>query len=304
MASNKFNELAKASEKKRDLLTRKLSKEINSLYQGLYRELNKKLSKMPSNASEAYLRSIQKELGKEIVRINKKILTSTKKAIKESSELGTSMQLNFFSELSQTYDLGIEEAIWQMCATVHTDVIAEIVGGKIYKDRLGLSERIWSDTKRFEKDIDKVISEGLAQKKGTYDIAKDLEKYLNPKAKEVIYNGVRGQANYNTYRIAHTSIIHSYQQAAKRSAQKNPYVEGMKWISAHDKRACELCSERDGQVYLPKDMPLDHPMGRCTFTYDIPMSLEDIGTELSAWRKGEANGKLDNWFKDYGEYFI
>ena len=297
MASNRFNELAKASEKKRDILTKKLKKEINSLYTDLYKDLSKKIETMPANAGQFYLEQIQKELEKEIKKLNKEILTVAKRATKEAAELATGVQSDAFSEISNKYNLDIEDNIFKMCTSINTDVVAEILNGKIYRDRLGISERIWADTKRFNKDIDVIISEGIVQKKGTYAIAKDLEKYLNPAHKQSIYNGVRGQANYNTYRLAHTSIIHAYQQAAKRSAAKNPYVEHIKWVSAHDKRCCDICKERDGELYKPKDMPLDHPMGRCTFIYDIPMSLDEIGKELRSWINGEKNPKLDAWFK-------
>ena len=304
MATSNFNSLAKASEKKRDILTKKLKKQINSLYTGLYKDLSKKIDNMPKNASQFYLEKLQEELGKEIKKINSEITAITKKAIKEASEYGTSTQLEFFNEISNKYSLDIEDSIFKMCTSIHTDVIAEILDGKIYKDRAGISERIWSDTKRFNKDIDTIISEGIAQKKGTYEIAKDLEKYVNPNEKQPIYNGVRGQANYNTYRLAHTSVIHAYQQAAKRSAAKNPYIEYMKWVSAHDSKACDTCKERDGKLYKPKDMPLDHPMGRCTFTYEIPMKLDEIGKELSDWIKGSKNEKLDKWFSEYGLDFV
>ena len=304
MATSRFNQLAKASEKKRDILTKKLKREINDLYSKLYKDLSKKIENMPKNASQFYLEQLQKELGKEIKKINSEITTITKKAIKEASEYGTSTQLDFFSEVSNKYNLDIEENIFKMCTSIHTDVIAEILNGKIYKDRAGISERIWADTKRFNKDIEIIVSEGIAQKKGTYEIAKDLEKYVNPDEKQPVYNGVRGQANYNTYRLAHTSVIHAYQQAAKRSAIKNPYIEGIKWVSAHDKRCCEICKERDGTIYNPKDMPLDHPMGRCTFTYEIPMSLDEIGKELRSWIDGKSNTKLNKWFSEYGLDFV
>jgi hypothetical protein len=51
-------------------------------------------------------------------------------------------------------------------------------------------------------------------------------------------------------------------------------------------------------------MPLDHPMGRCTFTYEIPMSLDEIGKELRSWIDGESNTKLNKWFSEYGLDFV
>ena len=60
MATSRFNQLAKASEKKRDILTKKLKKEINTLYLNLYKDLSKKIDNMPSNASQFYLEQLQK----------------------------------------------------------------------------------------------------------------------------------------------------------------------------------------------------------------------------------------------------
>ena len=57
---------------------------------------------------------------------------------------------------------------------------------------------------------------------------------------------------------------------------------------------------------MVKDLPLDHPWPNvlCTTVPEIPMSLEEIGTELRSWIDGEQNIKLDKWFKDYGEDFL
>ena len=60
MATSRFNQLAKASEKKRDILTKKLKREINDLYSKLYKDLSKKIDNMPKNASQFYLEQLQK----------------------------------------------------------------------------------------------------------------------------------------------------------------------------------------------------------------------------------------------------
>ena len=186
----------------------------------------------------------------------------------------------------------------------------EILFGTAYKDCKGLSERIWQYTKRFDKDIDYIISEGIANKKTTYEISKDLEKYVNPNAAKdwdwkKVYPNSRKKVDYNAQRLARTAVNHAFQQAQKRSCEKNPYVEGIRWLSAgiHG-RTCQLCKDRDGQLFKIKDVPLDHPNGLCTTIPDIPMSLEEIGTELRAWIDGESNLKLDKWFNEYRENFM
>ena len=62
MATSNFNSLAKASEKKRDILTKKLKKQINSLYTDLYKYLSKKIDNMPANSKQLYLEELKKGL--------------------------------------------------------------------------------------------------------------------------------------------------------------------------------------------------------------------------------------------------
>ena len=45
-------------------------------------------------------------------------------------------------------------------------------------------------------------------------------------------------------------------------------------------------------------------MGRCTFLYDIPMSLDEIGNDIKSWINGEHRPKLDEWFSEYGLDFV
>ena len=35
----------------------------------------------------------------------------------------------------------------------------------------------------------------------------------------------------------------------------------------------------------------------------IPKSLDEVGTELGDWLKGNSNSKLDRWYKEYGLEF-
>ena len=185
----------------------------------------------------------------------------------------------------------------------------EILFGKAYKDRKGLSERIWLDTKKFNKDIDYIVAEGIANKKSTYEIAKDLEKYVNPKASKdwewsKVYPNTNKVVDYNAQRLARTSIQHAFQQSQKRSCKKNPYVEHIRWLSSNSSRTCELCNSRNNQLYKINDVPLDHPNGLCTTIPQIEKRLDEIGEELKSWVDGEANAKLDKWFKKYGKEFI
>ena len=311
MASNDYLKLCEEAQKKKLKLIKKQEKQIKEIYNDMYLKVSKKLSKVnPNTLSERYLEELKKALETEIKESNKQVKKIIKDNMKKSSELANNVQLDFFMFINSQYNLNMQDTFSSMFSKIPKEAMNEILFGKAYKDRKGLSERIWLDTKKFNKDIDYVITEGIANKKSTYDIAKDLEKYVNPNATKdwewtKVYPNTNKKVDYNTQRLARTSVNHAFQQAQKRSCKKNPYVEGIRWISSNiHGRTCELCRERDNQVFSIKDTPLDHPNGLCTTVPVIPMSLDEIGTELEAWINGEANAKLDKWLVKYKEEFL
>lgn len=311
MASKDYLKLCQEAQNKKLKLAKKQEKQIKEIYENMYLKVSKKLSKVNHNTlSERYLEELKNELEKEIRTIHRQVGKIIKKNIEKSSELANNVQLDFFMSINSLYNLNMKDTFSSMFSKIPKDAMNEILFGKTYKDRKGLSERIWEYTKKFNKDIDYIIAEGIANKKSTYEISKDLEKYVNPDAVKdwewsKVYPRTNKKVDYNAQRLARTAVNHAFQQAQKRSCEKNPYVEGIRWISANSHgRTCELCRERDNQVFSVKDVPLDHPNGLCTTVPEIPMSLEEIGTELRAWVDGEKNIKLDKWFKDYGEDFL
>lgn len=310
MASKDYLRLCEEAQKKKLKLAKKQEKEIRQIYKDMYLNVSKKLSKVnPNTLTERYLEALKKELEKEIREVNKKVSKIIKKNIETSSNLANNTQLDFFMSINEKYSLELGPTFSSMFSKIPKAAMDEILFGTAYKDRKGLSERIWQYTKRFDKDIDYIITQGIANKKSTYEIAKDLEKYVNPDAiKEWDWNKVYPNSSkkidYNAQRLARTAVNHAYQQAQKRSCEKNPYVEGIQWISANTHRTCELCNSRNGQIYKVDNVPLDHPNGLCTTVPVIPMSLESIGSELRSWVDGGKNNKLDKWFNEYGEDFI
>lgn len=311
MASKDYLKLCQEAQNKKLKLAKKQEQQIKKIYDDMYLKVSKKLNKVnPNTLSERYLEELKKELEKEIRTIHRQVGKIIKKNIEKSSELANNVQLDFFMSINSQYNLNMKDTFSSMFSKIPKDAMNEILFGKAYKDRKGLSERIWEYNNKFSKDIDYVIAEGIAAKKSTYEIAKDLEKYVNPNTVKdwdwnKVYPNTSKKVDYNAQRLARTAVNHAFQQAQKRSCEKNPYVEGIRWISANSHgRTCELCRERDNQVFKVNDVPLDHPNGLCTTVPEIPMSLEEIGTELRAWVDGDTNNKLDKWFKDYREDFL
>ena len=309
MASKNYLKLCEEAQKKKLKLMKAQEKQIKQIYNDMYLKVSKKLSKVdPNSLSKRYLEELKKAIEKEIRASNNQIKKVVKKNIEKSSELANNVQLDFFISIDKEYSLNMKDTFSSMFSKIPKEAMNEILFGKVYKDRKGLSERIWLDTKKFNKDIDYIIAEGIANKKSTYEIAKDLEIYVNPKASKdwewsKVYPNANKVVDYNAQRLARTSIQHAFQQSQKRSCKKNPYVEKIRWLSSNSSRTCELCNSRNNQLYDIKDVPLDHPNGLCTTIPEITMSFEEIGTELRSWIDGASISKLDKWFKEYSKDF-
>lgn len=311
MASKDYLRLCQEAQDKKLNLAKKQEQQIKQIHNEMYKNLSKKLNKVnPDSLTKRYLDELQKELAKEIKIIHTKVEKVIKKNTEKSTNLANNVQLDFFMQINEKYSLNMKDTFSSMFSKIPKAAMHEILHGTAYKDCKGLSERIWQYTKKFDKDIDYIVTEGIANKKTVYEIAKDLEIYVNPKASKPwewsnVYPNASEKVDYNAQRLARTAVNHAFQQAQKRSCEKNPYVTGIRWVSAgiHG-RTCPVCSNRDGQLFKVNEVPLDHPNGLCTTIPEMPMTLEGIGIELREWIHGARNLKLDKWFDEYGEEFI
>lgn len=185
------------------------------------------------------------------------------------------------------------------------EIVEAVANGNIYAGDWTLSKAIWGMSEKTADDINRIIAEGIAQNKGSYAIAKDLELYVNPSAKKPwdwskVYPGTNKVIDYNAQRLARTLVSHAYQQALVNTCAKNPFVTGFKWRSAHIVgRTCALCNERDGKIYPKDELPLDHPNGLCTYLVIIPDTSDQIVDRLANWVKGGKDPALDEYALDF-----
>lgn len=179
--------------------------------------------------------------------------------------------------------------------------VNELLSGGIYENFAGLSERIWNYRGSFDRDISEIIRRGILAKKPAFNLAKDLELYLDPSAAKPwdwnkVYPGVSRKIDYNAQRLARTSVTHAYQLALERSTRDNPFVTKYQWLAGNSHaRICGLCLSRDGKYFDKGSVPLDHPNGMCTIIPVIEKSYEEIAAELADWANGGENPALDNW---------
>lgn len=251
MACKEYLELCNKAQKKKLKLMKKQEKQIVEIYKELYLETSKKVQALNPNTLGYRYNDVMKDVFEEEIRkANAKVKKVIKANAELTSQLANNVQLDFFNLLNEKYSLNMENTFKDMFGGVNKQAVDEIIFGKAYKDRKGLSERIWQDTRKKNKDIENIIVKGLSNKTSAKDLAKELLEYINPSI---------NNPGYCSKRLARTVINHAFQMAQKRSCSNNPFVEGIEWRTGNHNRTCELCKSREGVVYDVKNIPLDHP---------------------------------------------
>lgn len=309
------NEFAVA-EGKRVVVTNVQRRQIAKMYKLLAKEIGSRISSLQgkSNISSVmriqYLKELRRDIEKQLNNISKSLsgtIQGNMRIVSESVVSGNRKMLQNFGYSKELYGTSF--------AYVPDDVVAEIMSGKLYEGKWTLSKAIWQDNALQNKDLETIIAKGVAENKSTYDIAKDLEKYVNPSAKKdwewsKVYPGVRKRIDYNAQRLARTMISHAYEESFVRTTKSNPFITAYKWLPSYTDRMCEVCRERGEQdqyglgagVYPKDQLPLDHPNGMCTFSTVIPKSYRQIADDIADWYHGsgdpDLNKLIDGFVKD------
>lgn len=281
-------------------ITKEQEVEISKLYHQTYLDLQKEMKGLSheGSTSESLRKTYLNKLVKQLKESYKSIGEGLEKQIQKGMLDTAQAVVDNNSDWLKKAGLKVEGAY----SYVPQDIVSLLSSGKLYGEGWSLSKAIWGDSQKKAHDIDQVVAAGVAANKSTYEIAKDLEQYVNPNAKKEwdwskVYPGTTKKVDYNAQRLARTMVSHAYQQSLLATTKHNPFVTGYRWRSAHTHRTCELCNERDGQVYSANDLPLDHPNGMCTFLVELSGSLTDVADRLGNWVNGAEDPELDNWYK-------
>lgn len=293
------------AEKLRDRLTKEQEQEIANTYKQVADKVKKKLKSIPNNgtATSALKKQQLQQLKKLLDSEYKSMRDKIGKQIEQKAKETTQGPINAAKEFAKKLGFVKLEGSY---ASVPNDVISSIVTGQVYDGDWSLSSALWKDVQHKQKDINKVIADGVSMNKSAFDIAKDLEEYVDPKAKKSwdwkkVYPGVSSKIDYSAQRLARTMPAHAYQQSLEATVKNNPFIDGYIWHSGTGKRTCEICRERDGKFFAKGKLPMDHPNGRCTFITK-GQSMMDISDRLADWVNGKSDKGIDKYMEDlYGK---
>nr|DAH84992.1 MAG TPA: minor capsid protein [Bacteriophage sp.] len=291
------------------------SKQIKKMYSSIIDDIqeNIKFLEHRQNISSVmrvqYLKDLQKQISEALEdvdgRLEKTIKLNMNSVAQEVVKCNQALLNNMgFSD----------QLVGSALSYIPKDVVNEIITGKLYEGKWSLSKAIWNDTARMNKDLERIVATGVASQKSTYEIAKDLEKYVNPSAKKdwdwsKVYPGTKKKIDYNAQRLARTMVSHAYEESFVRSTKNNPFIDCYRWLISNSDRVCPICigrAENDeyglGAGLYPKDqLPLDHPNGMCTFEATMSKSYNQVADELADWVLGKGNSKLNGQIDDFVE---
>ena len=295
----------KDAEKARDSILKSQQKEIEKLYLEWADEIGKKAAELShKNTPSALVQERQlKELKKQLEESSKKVANEVYSKIKSNMYKASDAVVGCNAEWMKS--LGFDEnAANVMFTNVPDSTVRNLVTGQIYDSGWSLSKAIWGDNEKTLKDIYKIVAKGVSKNKTTYDIAKELESYVNPN-KKLPWNangkdGVRiykKKVDYNAQRLARTLVQHSYQQSFIATTKDNPFVQDYVWLS-NGSRVCPICKARNGKHFSKDKLPMDHPNGMCVM---VPSVSPNMTKDLADWVKNPTkHPEIDKFAKKFG----
>lgn len=296
-------------------LTKKQQQQIIQVYKKAYMDtINRGIknaygdSKAVKNLTAAYSQQIYDELLKVVMKYNRQVASDLSDINKQM------MQLLMGDGYQQ-----IKGQVDKLVDIVNADTVEQLIRGKVYEDRKGLDKRLWSCTNTSGEKIEDAVASCMAEGMGAAEMAENLKEFAmgghhtwsRNKIKEKLGSGYArkysGGLDYESLRLARTTITHQSQIETINTRKVNPYMGGVKWHSNHEAgRTCDLCNERDGHIFIvdKEDIPLDHPNGACWLEpvwmiNGKEATPEEIAKDMRAWANGEKNSGAMNKIPEY-----
>lgn len=301
----------KSAAKVRDDVTTAQKVKVRLLFEDAAKEMSEKAKhyKGKQNLSASFQKQQAKILRKQLENQVSEIGTNIEQIVKKSMETISSEMVWCTTEWLDS--VGFKQA--NGFVSLPIDIVESISSGQIYDTGWSLSKAIWSSSKSVQEDVYTIVAKGVAENKSVYEIAKELEVYVNPrkrlewqsvKYEDKVYKIYNRQVDYCSQRLVRTLCQHAYQQSYERTVEKNPFVVGTKWI-ANGSRVCPLCRDRDGQIYPKGEAPLDHPNGMCILEPVMSNSDKNITDRIANWYNSEEGTypELDEFSKYINEKY-
>lgn len=312
----------KNADKVRLSITQQQQRDILAMYKQLSKDVSKQISAIGKrNMQRSSLVMLQHNIDNRIRQLNDDIRNNVVRNMRTMAESVVDDSREFLLRCGFA-----EKDVAKAFNHVPSQVVRNIYTGNIYDTPWSLDNAIWGYNKKTQQTITKIIAKGTAAEKSAYEIAKDIEKYVDPTATKEsrTINSWRydkdgnkisdsfyiGDVDYNAQRLSRTMVSHAYQQSFMSVNEHDPFVVGYRWLTSNfHGRVCPVCIDRAtrdayglGAGIFPKDkLPIDHPNGMCTYEAVIEDSMDDIGKKIADWYKSPVGTypEIDRYADDF-----
>lgn len=312
--------MATIKSNRRALLTqiRKTDQKIIGIYERAAEEMARKAGAAKADSlTERWARDYEHALRDVIGDMRQSLYGAIHSGAQAGANLPATATMDWLGNAARR--AGMDESFRSVLSSAPTGPLRAMLQGRMYSDGRSLSDRIWTETGRLKGGIEEVVAQGIAQKRSAFQIARDLENFVNPLEKEPfewnrIYPGIPFplMTEYNAQRLARTSINHAYWASNKEVAKLNPLCQGMQWLlsPSHQTRQvlqygpdiCDTYAEHDeglGKGVFPIDkLPMPHPQCLCNQVQVVP-EMADAVDRLNHWLDGGHDPALTRGFNEW-----
>lgn len=312
----------KNADKVRLSITQQQQRDILAMYKQLSKDVSKQISSIGKrNMQRSSLIMLQHNIDNRIQQLNNDIRNNVVSNMRTVAESVVDDSREFLLQCGFA-----ESDVVNAFNHVPAQVVRNIYTGNIYDAPWSLDNAIWGYNRKTQQTLTEIIAKGTAAEKSAYEIAKDIEKYVDPtttkdsrtinswrydkNGKKISDSFYIGKVDYNAQRLARTMVSHAYQQSFMSVNEHDPFVTGYRWLTSNfHGRVCPICIDRAtkdsyglGAGIFPKDkLPMDHPNGMCTYEAVIEDSMDDIGKKIADWYKAPSGTypDIDRYAADF-----
>ncbi len=330
--SGDYTDAAKDARQEALAKIKQTDKQIAKIYENAITDITAKANAAKEGSlTQRWALDMQASLKASIKRLNGEMESTITDAATSAANLPGNVAGDWMSSVYTSAGGNLSgETFRNMFTSTNDEALRMVLSGRAYLDGKSLSSRIWTQTGRLESGINQVIQQGIAQKKSAVEIAKELEQYVNPDARETLAErrarlsgnkdqsqlaplAFPGNTEYNCLRLARTSINHAFFLSMKNSAKLNPFCSCIHWelsgqhftrqVAPFGVDICDDYATHDeglGVGNWPIDgTPLPHANCLCGQWPEVPMSLDECAKRLRGWLDGGTDDELDSAFGDW-----
>lgn len=302
---SKYSDAVKNARKEYIKLNLKQKQELEQIYAKLAMDLSEEILEWPDSRTRTHLQQMYQIVNPYSKELYFDLKEHTIKYINEAADIQTNVQLSFVDMLK--LEPAIDTALRRSITSISSKAVKQLISGEYYKDDATLSKRLWAKVKHNKRDIDTLIKVNVARGCNARTLAGQLEKYVNPKNRIEAKSFAAGinshDISYQAQRLARTSITHVMSEVQIQNAIVNPFNKGLRWNLSpnHSSRMHgkeDECDDREGKIFKPEEMPLQHPNCLCYLTEELA-DIHQCIKDINAWVNGASNPDIDKWVYAY-----